>query len=233
MKKNVVLLLILSLLLAGCGKNKAQETQPSQEMTEPVAVETTAPDETEVPDTTEETVPGVADSIFDENGDVIETQPEEAPEETQAPTEPTETKPSGGTVPTGPSGGNGNSGNSGNSGNQGESGGLVEPEPPEQPDVTTPPATNPPATQPDEETKPTEPSGGNGGGNNSGTAVQTEYERFHAMSPAEQQAFMESFESIDAFFAWYENAKAEHDAAKPPIDVGDGNIDLDDVIGNG
>jgi hypothetical protein len=51
------------------------------------------------------------------------------------------------------------------------------------------------------------------------------------MSPAEQQAYVESFDSIDQFFDWYNTAKAEYEAANPPIDVGDGVIDMEDIIG--
>lgn len=61
--------------------------------------------------------------------------------------------------------------------------------------------------------------------------IQCSYEEFAAMTPAQQQACMESYESIEAFFAWYNQAKQEYDAAHPPIDVGNGSIDLDKVLG--
>lgn len=54
----------------------------------------------------------------------------------------------------------------------------------------------------------------------------TSYEAYHAMSGEEQRAFMESFDDIEDFFAWYNNAKAEHEAANPDIEITDGNIDL-------
>lgn len=60
---------------------------------------------------------------------------------------------------------------------------------------------------------------------------QMDYEKFHNMSARKQQAFMESFDSLDQFFAWYNQAKAAYEAANPPIDVGDGNIDMGDLIG--
>ena len=211
MKNRMILCLaVFAILLTGCGKNKNQETLPFEETSVAVATTETAA-ATEVVETTEETIPGVEDSIFDENGNVV-TEPTETKgsEETEASTEPKETKPAGGTtVPTQPA-------------NSGES---ETPDSPAAPD-------------------PSQPAGGAGGGTGSteptesveqettpSVSAQTEYEKFHAMSPAEQQAYMESFDSIEAFFEWYEQAAAEYEAAKPPIDVGDGNINLDDIIG--
>ena len=55
------------------------------------------------------------------------------------------------------------------------------------------------------------------------------YEEFWAMSGKEQQAYYESFDSVDDFFAWYNAAKAEHEAAHPGIDAGDGEIDLGEL----
>ncbi|MBR2223812.1 MAG: hypothetical protein IJ973_05750, partial [Christensenellaceae bacterium] len=54
----------------------------------------------------------------------------------------------------------------------------------------------------------------------------TSYEAYHAMSGEEQRAFMESFDDIEDFFAWYNNAKAEYEAKNPDIEITDGNIDL-------
>lgn len=53
---------------------------------------------------------------------------------------------------------------------------------------------------------------------------KTEYEKLLEMSGEEQQAFMESFESLDAFFAWLEEAKAEYAAKNPGIEIGEGGI---------
>ena len=93
-----------------------------------------------------------------------------------------------------------------------------------EPEETTKPteATKPTEeTKPQETTPPTQPS----------AKPQTEYERFQNMSAEEQQAHMESFGSIEAFFDWYNNAKAEYEAANPPIDVGDGSVDMGDLLG--
>lgn len=60
---------------------------------------------------------------------------------------------------------------------------------------------------------------------------EIDYEEFTAMSPTQQRLYMESFESLDAFFEWYNAAKEVYEQAHPPIDVGDGVIDMEDIIG--
>lgn len=72
-------------------------------------------------------------------------------------------------------------------------------------------ATNPPQEQPAE--------------------ALTEYEKFHAKSPADQQAYMESFSSIEEFFAWYNAAQEEYEQKKPPVEIGNGQIDLGELLG--
>ena len=58
-------------------------------------------------------------------------------------------------------------------------------------------------------------------------AELTEYEKYMEMSGADQKVYMESFDSIEAFFNWLQNAKAEHEAANPSIEIGvDGKIDI-------
>lgn len=65
-----------------------------------------------------------------------------------------------------------------------------------------------------------------------GIAVNTtDYEKYHNMSGAEQKNFVDSFSSIEAFFAWYNSAKAEYDALHPEVGVGDLEIDLGGVGG--
>ena len=88
------------------------------------------------------------------------------------------------------------------------------------PDTTEPAETTAPATEPEETTVPTNP------------AVQmTEYEWYNSLSGEEQMAFMESFDSVPAFFDWYNNAKAEHEKLHPDIEIGDGVIDLGGLVG--
>lgn len=60
---------------------------------------------------------------------------------------------------------------------------------------------------------------------------QMEYEKFRDMKAAEQQAFLESFESLDAFFEWYNRVKEEYAAAHPSIEIGeDGVVDMGDLM---
>lgn len=95
-----------------------------------------------------------------------------------------------------------------------------------EPEETNPSETEPVETKPEETTAPvTEPE----------TEPQptakpmTDYERYLNMSGDEQTAFIESFDSVEAFFAWLNNAKAEHEAANPDIPIGDGSIDLGEL----
>ncbi len=54
----------------------------------------------------------------------------------------------------------------------------------------------------------------------------SEFERYNAMSGAEQQAFMESFETVEAFFEWYIDAKEAYEASRGDIEIsGDEIID--------
>lgn len=57
------------------------------------------------------------------------------------------------------------------------------------------------------------------------------YKEYVKLTHAQQEAYMKSFESIEAFFDWYEKAKEEYEKNNPPIDVGDGNIDLEGILG--
>lgn len=56
------------------------------------------------------------------------------------------------------------------------------------------------------------------------------YEEFCALSPAQQEACMESFDSVEDFFVWYNKVKAEYEASHPSVDVGDGDINLEDYL---
>ena len=60
---------------------------------------------------------------------------------------------------------------------------------------------------------------------------EIDYETFTAMDPALQRAYMESFESMDAFFEWYNAAKEAYEQEHPSIDVGDGIVDLEELVG--
>lgn len=47
------------------------------------------------------------------------------------------------------------------------------------------------------------------------------YEEYWAMSGTEQQAYYESFPSVEDFFNWYNEAKAEYEASHPEAGEGD------------
>lgn len=96
-----------------------------------------------------------------------------------------------------------------------------------QPEATKPEATEPEATKP-ESTEPesTEPEA---------TAPNTDvngvsYEDYINMSPEEQMAFFNQFDSMEDFVKWYNEAKAKYDEEHGSVDVGDGDIDMGDIV---
>ena len=52
----------------------------------------------------------------------------------------------------------------------------------------------------------------------------TEWDTFISLSPDQQDAFMQSFESIDAFVAWMTSAQAAWAAAHPMEEIGPGSV---------
>lgn len=52
------------------------------------------------------------------------------------------------------------------------------------------------------------------------------YEEFEALSPAEKRKYQESFGDIEAFFNWYDAAKAAYEKEHPPIIIGGGTVTL-------
>ena len=83
------------------------------------------------------------------------------------------------------------------------------------------------------------PSNGNSGSSSSSRPSvedvesdgEVTYEEYIAMSGTEQQKYLESFESIEAFFEWYNAAKEKYDKENPSIEIGDGSINMEDIIG--
>jgi len=59
---------------------------------------------------------------------------------------------------------------------------------------------------------------------------QMTYETYANMSAEEQMAFFDSFESVDAFFDWYNAARKEYEDSFIEID-GSTPIDLDEILG--
>lgn len=115
----------------------------------------------------------------------------------------------------------------------------VEPVKPDEPTAPSEPAV------PSEPSKPSEPSEPDKPSEPSQPSEPTEpsapperdpasytYEEYEAMTRSEQQAFMNRFESLSAFFDWYDAAKAEYDATRETIQIGGGgSVDLGDLIG--
>lgn len=79
------------------------------------------------------------------------------------------------------------------------------------------------ATAPEDSTETTESS--TGATTPDSSTEELTYEAFTALSPADQRLYQESFEDLDAFFAWYNAAKEKYEKENPPIDI-DGPIDL-------
>ena len=69
-------------------------------------------------------------------------------------------------------------------------------EPPQTPETTTPAVTEPETTAP----------------------ITVTYPEYLAMSGQDQAAFIDSFDSLEAFFAWLNQAKAEYEDQRIPID---------------
>ena len=88
----------------------------------------------------------------------------------------------------------------------------------------TDPALDP--TEPTDPTDPTEPT-------EPIDYSSMDYETYMSLSSKEQEAFQDSFDSLTDFIKWFNAAKAEYDAQEPTIDMGDGNIDIGDLIGGG
>ena len=58
------------------------------------------------------------------------------------------------------------------------------------------------------------------------------YAQYLALSTSEQQAYFESFASVDAFYEWLETAEKEYEESiKNDSVTGDGTLDLGDYIG--
>ena len=97
--------------------------------------------------------------------------------------------------------------------------------------VETTEETTAETTEPEDETDPTEKE------TDPTTPTEseriTEYEWYLNLSPQKQQEYFESFDNPDAFFAWFNNAKAEYEASREYIDInGNPNIDLGEIVGS-
>lgn len=115
---------------------------------------------------------------------------------------------------------NSSTGNTGNSNSDGSNSGDSHTEKPAQSGDDTAAESRPAETKP-AESGATEPEGG---------IHYVSYEAYNSMTPAEQMAYYNQFPSMEAFVRWYNDAKAEYDEEHGAIDVGDGDIDLGDII---
>ena len=87
-------------------------------------------------------------------------------------------------------------------------------------DTTKPTETTEPKTEGEPATGTTEPQAG-----------ALSYAEYMAMSPAEQQAYYESFPTLEEFIAWHNAAQAEYEA-EHDIPVVTGPIDIGDYMGS-
>ncbi len=95
-------------------------------------------------------------------------------------------------------------------------------EPTNEPSEPTAPPTEPTASPTEPAVPPTEPS--------APAPEDVDYETYNAMSGDEQLAFLESFDSMQEFFDWYNAAKAKYEAENPGIEIGPGGTV--DIPGN-
>jgi hypothetical protein len=59
------------------------------------------------------------------------------------------------------------------------------------------------------------------------------YEEYNALSAEEQQEYFNSFDNIDDFFAWYNQAKKEYEDAQDRIEInGSSDINIGGIGGN-
>lgn len=89
-----------------------------------------------------------------------------------------------------------------------------------EPGTTEPETTEPETTGPEDTTPVTPPDE---------EQITLTFEEYLAMSVEEQEAFVESFESLENFIAWWNAAKAAQEKEDNTI-TGDPNVDLGDLI---
>ena len=98
-------------------------------------------------------------------------------------------------------------------------------------DPTTPTQepTTPTATEP-EVTEPEAPYFPEATGTPAPDKDEVTYLEYHSMSAAEQKAFINTFESYDAFFEWHDAAKKAYEDSMIEID-GSTPVDVEDILG--
>ena len=56
------------------------------------------------------------------------------------------------------------------------------------------------------------------------------YPDYVAMTAEQQLAFIYGFSTIEGFLEWYDNEKTKYDEQNPGQDIGDGEIDLGELL---
>lgn len=93
---------------------------------------------------------------------------------------------------------------------------------------TAPAASSAPSTAPSASSAPTTAPGGTQGSSGTDSSNgEVTYEAYQAMDGTQQKEFYDSFDSVEAFFAWYNAAKEKYEAEHPAIEIGgDGVVDV-------
>ena len=180
-------------------------------------------DPTEPEQTEESYLPGLEDSIFDDEFDDEEEETSETEaeavtdgtdqeEQTDAPTDAAEennaadatnpTTGSGTADSTKPTTGS----NAADPTKPTTGGNATQPTKPDSNQEETTEATVPAATNP--------------------APAKLSYEQYEAMSAAQQREFMMSFADVEDFFDWYNDAKAEYEKQHPDIEIEDGKVEI-------
>ena len=55
---------------------------------------------------------------------------------------------------------------------------------------------------------------------------QITYEEYNSLSGEAQEAYFNTFPTIESFFEWYNAARAEYEKNNPAIEIGDDTIDI-------
>ena len=182
------------------------------------------------PEQTEESyLPGLEDSIFDDEEETSETEAEavtdgadqeqtdgstDAAEENNAADATNPTTGSGTADSTKPTTGS----NAADATNPTVGGGSSQPTNPTTGGNATQPTK--PDTNQEEATEATAPAPTNP------APAKLSYEQYEAMSAAQQREFMMSFADVEDFFDWYNDAKAEYKAQHPDIEIEDGKVEI-------
>lgn len=87
-----------------------------------------------------------------------------------------------------------------------------------KPVATKPQVTNPPETKP-AETLPANPE-----------KTSLTFDQYQNLSSADQQAYFESFDTMEAFLAWYDAAMKEYEESKNVVEIAGGAVDLGELM---